>query len=469
MCGVIGVMNQNRNAAPDVYIGLWAMQHRGKESARIVTSHGGSLFEEGGMGEVPQAFWSRDLSRMPGSIGIGHVRYSTAGESSAENIQPLKGVFRGFDFYVAHNGNLVNTDELRKITGSKDGCSDTRIIADLISISKRETFEEAILSVAEKLQGAFNLILLFGDKIYAIKDSFGFHPLQLGRRNEDFMIASESCVFNHLNAKLFRDIKPGNMLIIDKAGVKSHQWTNKTCFKIDIFEFIYFTRPDSVIHGIEAGRARYFMGRYLADRHPLDADIVVPVSDSGNEAALGYYERMLEKGHKIGFRPWALFRPHTVSRTFIEPVQEKRRQYLYLKFNPRPDQVKDKRIIVIDDSIVRGTTQKVVLKILKDAGARELNVLISSPPYLSPDFYGIDTYRQKEELIARRLGGKIYSIAEEIGSGIGGINYLGYLKLRSVIDAILDAAGPKSELCELNFYSGPFTGEYPAGSGNLEI
>ncbi len=494
MCGIIGVRNEDREAAPDLYFGLLSMQHRGKESAGIVAGspRGGFRFE-GGLGELPQAFWGNgsggaraqgvadprgdetsesvhsllplSLGALAGRIGIGHVRYGTAGGGTLDDVQPVRGVFRGKDFYVAHNGNLVNARELREAVGSPAECSDTRVIADLIAASSAQAFEDALLAVLSRLAGAFSLVLLFDGKIYAVKDPYGFHPLQVGLRGGDHIVASESCAFDLLEADLVRDLEPGEMLVLDERGCTSSIWAKRRCLKIDLFEYIYFLRPDSIVHGAEAGQARYFMGRALAEEHPVRADMVVPVSDSGNHAALGYYEGMRARGHDIEFRPWALFRPHTVSRTFIEPFQEKRQQYLRLKFNPRPSEIRGKRLAVVDDSIVRANTLKVVSRLLRSAGASEIHVVISSPMYLHPDIYGIDTYRTRKELIASRFQGSVSDIARELG----GLAYLGHLSLEATQEAVLRAVRVPSGLGAHSFYTGPFTGEYPAGTGDLEV
>lgn len=477
MCGIVGVANRQAPAAPDLYLGLLSMQHRGKESAGLAVSTAeGGVRIEGGEGELPQAFLRaggrrrqtgsilpRAVDDLPGGFGVGHVRYGTTGAGCLHNMQPIEGRFRGRPFCLVHNGNLVNTDTLRAQAGSPDGCSDSRVIADLVAASPMARFEEAVLSVLEGLQGAFNLIFLHGERLIAVRDPFGFHPLQVGRRGDDWMIASESCAFDMLGATLERDVRPGELVVVDGTGCGSLEWTSRADLRIDLFEYVYFLRPDSRVQGVEAGQARYAMGRALAREHPVDADIVVPVSDSGNHAALGYYEGRQGRNGNLSFRPWALFRPHTVSRTFIEPVQARREQYLRAKFNPRPSELEGRRVVVVDDSIVRANTLHRVVRLLREAGAREVAVVISSPMYAYPDFYGIDTYRIRGELIARRLSGSVPAIARELGD----VDYLGYLSLDATIRAVLSTGGPGSDLSEGSFYTGPFTGEYPAGTGDL--
>lgn len=471
MCGIVGIINQAQPASPDIYLGLMAMQHRGKEGAGIATYNANELYIERGSGELPQAFWPYqshshpllDLT-LPGTIGIGHVRYSTAGTEDKCNLQPIENNFQGHKFAVAHNGNLVNTRLLAEKTKSQPGSSDTKIIADLISKSKASSFEEAIIETAQQLEGSFNLIFLFNNKIIAIKDRFGFHPLQIGQCGSNYILASESCVFDLLNAKLDRDVLPGEMIIADKNGILIYQWNSYNCLKFDIFEYIYFLRPDSIVHGVEAGQSRYWMGYAAAESCDFEADIVVPVSDSGNEAALGFFESAQKRHPPLKIRPYALFRPHIVSRTFIEPVNERRVKALDLKFNSRPIQIAGKRVIAVDDSQVRGHTAKKVSRLLREAGARKVYFISASPMYCYPDFYGIDTYRAKNELIARRLNNNLELIRRENQA-----DGLFYNQLSSVISAIMKAAGKTEILSPSTFYTGPFTGEYPAGTGDFTI
>lgn len=475
MCGIAGIYNDKRPVAPDIYVALMALQHRGKESAGIVVSEGERLFAHIGMGEVPQVFLPGSLSSLQGAVGLGHTRYSTTGESDLLNAQPVRGFFHGREFFVAHNGNLINTSELLReanLSGASLGreCSDTRVIAALLSVSKRSTFEEAILEILPKLRGAFNLIFLFGGVLYALRDPFGFHPLQLGEREDGFLVASESCTFDHLGAALVRDIQPGEIVVIDENGPRPFLFTDQTRLKIDIFEYIYFLRPDSVVHGTEAGEARYWMGRFLADEHPVDVDVIIPIPDSGNEAALGYYERMIEKGSRARFLPWALFRPHTVSRTFIEPIAALRKEYLRLKFNPRPSQLRGMRVATVDDSLVRGTTEEFGDELFWSIGVRELHSLKASPVYAHEDIYGIDTYRIARELIGKECEGNVERIAQELRRRTGLVfpTSLGYLSLEATIRAVLRARQRGSDLDEDTFYMAQFTGDYPAGKGDFE-
>ncbi|OGE89282.1 MAG: hypothetical protein A2722_01420 [Candidatus Doudnabacteria bacterium RIFCSPHIGHO2_01_FULL_50_11] len=467
MCGIVGMSSSTHPVAFDMYVGLWALQHRGKESAGMALSQEGEISRIGGMGEVPRAFRGLPLQDYTQRVAIGQVRYSTAGVSGSCNLQPVQGEFRGHDFFLVHNGNIVNVLELKEQLGGKgeDGenqVSDTVVISRLLSASPAEDFPTALADTARLLHGSFNLIALYRDTLYALVDSHGFHPLQIGRRGDDIFVSSESCVFDQLGGELVRDLRPGEIVVSEQGDWTTGQWCSVTDLKFDVFEWIYFLRPDTVVHDTEAGMARRHMGRMLANEHPADADIVVPIPDSANEAALGYYEQLMRSGSSAEFEPWALFRPHTVSRTFIEPVQAIRKQYIKLKFNPRRQLFKGRRVVLIDDSIVRGNTLEGIVGEVRAAGAKEVHVRITSPMYLFPDFYGIDTYREARGLIARNCGGCVQKIADTLR-----LDSLGYLSLHSTIHSVLKASGPASDFSKTSFYTGPFTGEYPAGQGDF--
>ena len=492
MCGIVGFISTEKQASIYTYVGLLQLQHRGKEGAMIATMVSDQTSrEEGGRGELDMAFiipHSQDLKAklisdlqaepagegfhgefpppsvqsMAGPIALGHTRYGTAGVIGENNLQPIKGQFHNRIFFLAHNGNLVNSGELGASIKMAQDCSDSRIIAAMIAGSPAPSFEKAVLEILPKLKGAFSLVLMHDNQLYAIRDRFGYHPLQIGRCGNDWVVASESCVFTALNAKLWRDVKPGEMVIITKDGPADPpiQWAEGN-LKIDIFEYIYFLRPDSVVHGVEAGAARRLMGKYLAQEHPLGVDLIVPVPDSGNEGAWGYW---MELENKLPFDPWALFRPHTVSRTFIEPIAEERSRFIRLKFNPR-QHIRGKHVLLVDDSIVRGSTSVTLVDLLKQAGAAEISMVVTSPPYRHPDFYGIDTYRVKDEIIARQIDGDDKVVAQKIANQLG-LKYLGYLSLEKTIQAILEV-NPNSGLTRNNFYTGVFTGEYPSGAGDF--
>ncbi len=464
MCGLVGMVSRDADVAPFLYIGLGQLQHRGKEGAGMVTAHLGYIGPPiRGMGEVMQVCRASDLERISGTMGIGHVWYGTAGAGGSSNVQPIEGTFRGHTFYLAHNGNLVNTKELRAATNCRDvRVSDTRLVVQMISQSTAQTFEDALVEVVQKLRGSFNFLILFDSTIYAVTDRFGFHPLQFGTRGEDFVIASESCVFDHIGACFVRDIKPGEIVSIRHEGVSSFFWTKDVRLRFDIFEFVYFARPDSVLYGVEVGSARRAIGMNLADEHPIfDADVVVPIADSGAEAGLGYARGMRAQKLPIEFDPYALLRSHAVSRTFIEPVQERRSKEVHLKFNPRRTLLKGKRIVLVDDSLVRGTTLPEIARRVKECGAQSVSAVIASPMYGYPDVYGVDTYRVSGELLAKRL-----SMDKERIRAHCGLAHLEYVSIRGMMCGVLSARNEESPLWFDTFYLGPFIGEYPDGKGD---
>ncbi len=495
MCGIVGCITQEAQASYLLYPELMALQHRGKEGAGLATLISPKTYcYERGRGEMPLAFLipsdkdlrakligdlqkddkerngsfagefpPRTIGAMSGHLGIGHTRYGTTGAITNINLQPIKGHFGEYIFFLAHNGNLVNTLSLRQQCNCPADCSDTNVIALLLANAKQKNFTSALRETVEQLDGAFSLVLIFDNQLYAIRDRFGFHPLQLGQRDGNWFVASESCAFDAVGAKLVRDINPGEIVVINENGPRDSAIWSEAKLKIDIFEYIYFLRPDSVVHGVEAGTTRRHMGYHLAYEHPLDVDVILPIPDSGNEAAWGYWQGLAEQGQKVIFDPWALFRPHTVSRTFIEPIAEWRERMINMKLNPRHQHLKGKRVVIVDDSIVRAKTLSVVTNILRQAGVKEINMVVSSPPYRYPDFYGIDTYRLKGELIASKYSGSDKEVAAQIADKYN-IKYLGYLSLDKTIQAVVDSG---EQLKSDNFYLGPFTGEYPAGKGDF--
>lgn len=478
MCGIVGMTYLNRASLSDMIYALAGEQHRGQESAGIaVTSQlGKKIYVERGMGEVWQAFSEKNLDRLShGTAAIGQVRYSTLGESSLENAQPITRHFKGrYPFALVHNGSIVNMHELTASAGQcSSGRSDTHIIADLVAASRAATFEEAILEVAKKLRGGFNLIFLFQQKLYAITDGFGFHPLQIGMAGEDVTIASESCVFDAIGATHVRDIEPGEFVITDlQRPYHIYTWRRATP-KFDIFEYIYFMLPSSTIHGCAVTLARHWMGRMLGSFYnPPPNALVVPVADSGNQAAVGFYERLLERGCSVRIRPNGLFRYHSsnVRRTFIDPSPESRLKKLRRKFTALPAELKGQTIILVDDSIVRGTTSLYLGIILREAGVKEIHGAIASPMIINPDLYGI-AISPRDHLVARVHKKNVEAIAREL-------NYdsLSYLPLDLTKAAVLKAAvetkkilGLESTLTEDSFYAGPFDGIYPAGTGDFQF
>jgi len=398
-CGVFGVFGNSR-AAKLAYFGLYALQHRGQESAGIVTNNKGQIHMHKGMGEVSDVFAQEDtLTGLTGNSAVGHTRYSTAGASSLINIQPFLITNRERCLAVAHNGNLTNSLELRsKLDGEGSifqTTSDTETILHLATRSKKKTHIARICDALTKIKGAFSLVFLAGDSIIAARDSYGFRPLALGKYGRSWIVASETCAFDIIGAKYVRDIKPGEVLEISAKGLTSHFPLKKTKHAFCIFEYIYFSRPDSVVFGENVDKIRRRLGRQLAREHPVEADIVIGIPDSANTATLGYSE---ESGIRFEI---GLIRNHYVGRTFIDPQQSIRDLDVKVKFNPVKGVLKGRRVVLVDDSIVRGTTSKKLIKLIREAGAKEIHFRVSSPPIISPCFFGIDM-PTRQELVASK-------------------------------------------------------------------
>jgi len=446
-CGVFGIFNQENifiDVAKLTYFGLYALQHRGQESAGIAVSDGQKLLIYKDLGLVSEVFNEEKLKTLQGNCAIGHVRYSTTGANIWENSQPILKNYKGGTFSLAHNGNLVNQEELKAKLKEKSvqiySSTDSEIISNLIKTNPEESIEKNIKMVAAQLKGAFSLVIMTENKLIGLKDPFGFHPLALGKLGDSYLFASETCAFNLIGAEFVREVEPGEMVVIDKEGVKSTRILPDNRKALCIFEFVYFARPDSTIYGTNVALSRQKMGRRLAREYPVQADIVVPVPDSGISAAIGYtaqsgipYEEGLIKNRYIG-------------RTFIQPEQLIRDFGVKIKLSPIKEIIKGKRVILIDDSIVRGTTSQKIVKLVRDAGAREIHVRISSPPIFFPCFYGIDT-PNREYLRAAN-----HSL-EETRKWLGA-DSLGYLSIEglcSVFDKI-----PAD-----NFCLACFDGKYP--------
>jgi amidophosphoribosyltransferase len=400
MCGVFGIYG-HPEAANLTYLGLHALQHRGQESAGVATSDGHQISLHRGMGQVIDVFPAGQIERLTGHNAIGHVRYSTAGGSFLKNAQPLAIDYRYGHLALAHNGNLTNAHQLREElerSGSIfQSASDTEVIVHLMASSAQKTTEDRLADALTRVEGAYALLCLTETKVIAIRDPFGFRPLCLGRMrsgNRAYVVASESTSFSLIEAEFIRDILPGEMIILNENGLTStfpfvREQRSRRC----IFEYIYFARPDSTIDGVNVYEARKAFGRALADEDNIEADVVVPVPDSGVPATIGYAERA-----KIPFEI-GLVRSHYIGRTFIEPQQSIRHFGVRLKLSPVPEVLRGKRVIVVDDSIVRGTTSRKIVKMIRDAGAKEVHLRISSPPTRWPCYYGIDT-PTRSELIA---------------------------------------------------------------------
>ena len=397
MCGIFGVMG-HPEAANLAYLGLYALQHRGQESAGIACSDGEVITFHKEMGLVADIFSEDILGRLPGHTAIGHVRYSTTGSSELKNAQPFVVDFESGSIAVAHNGNLVNAHVLKQeleVGGSIfQSTMDTEVIVHLIARSKRGRIEERIVDALSQVRGAYSLLFITRDKLIAVRDPQGIRPMVLGKIKGGHVVCSESCALDLIEGELVRDVEPGEMIVIDQRGLQSSHPFFPAPPHFCVFEHIYFARPDSIFGGVTVYDVRKRLGAELARAHPVDADIVIPVPDSGVPAAIGYSE---ESG--IPFQ-MGLIRNHYVGRTFIEPQQSIRHFGVKIKLNAVKGVVEGKRVVVVDDSIVRGTTGRKIIKMIRAAGAREIHVRISSPPTSFPCYYGIDTPHRRDLIAA---------------------------------------------------------------------
>jgi amidophosphoribosyltransferase len=422
-CAVFGIFG-HREAANLTYLGLYALQHRGQEGAGIVSSDGERFHQHKGLGLVADIFSKKSVRNLNGTSAIGHNRYSTAGSGDLHNVQPLVVNFAFGNLGLAHNGNLINAGvlrgELEAYGAIFQSDSDSEVVIHLIAHSKGDTMVNRVIDALSLIRGAFSVVILTDDHLIAARDPYGFRPLCLGRYKGSWVVASETCAFDLIGAEFVREVEPGEMVAINRDGQTSyHPFSPQTPAQC-IFEYVYFARPDSKIFGSNAVYpVRKAFGRQLAKECPAQADIVIPVPDSGVPAALGYAEG-LGLAFEIG-----LTRNHYVGRTFIEPEQAIRHFGVKLKLNPVPEVLEGKRVVVVDDSIVRGTTSRKIVKMLRQAGAREIHMRISSPPVVAPCFYGIDTPTQKE-LIGSKL------TVEDIRKYITA-DSLGYLSLEGML------------------------------------
>ncbi len=441
-CGVVGIYG-HKNAAQLAYLALYALQHRGEESTGIVSFDGKKVHQHKGMGKVGDVFNEANLKKLKGPMAIGHVRYSTTGSSTVKNVQPLLvNHKRGF-IAVAHNGNLTNSVELRnelEDSGSiLQTTMDSELIVHFLVRDHKNDYVGKIVPLSAKLEGAFSFVLMINDKIYAMRDAQGFRPLCIGKLGDAYVVASETCALDILQATYVRDVEPGETVVIDQNGLTSLKQPEAKKHAFCIFEYIYFSRPDSNIFTKSVYLSRKNLGKALAREYPVEADMVLPVPDSGTYAALGYAEES-----KLPFE-MALVRNHYIGRTFIQPSQLIRDFKVKIKLNPITDVLKGKRVVIVEDSIVRGTTSKGRVRTLRSAGVKEIHMRVSCPPLISPCFYGID-FPTKKELIAAR-----YSV-EEIKNYIG-VDSLEYLSLDGMLNSMLL---PKEEFC-----TACFTGNYP--------
>ena len=399
-CGVFGIYDRTLDIARYVYWGLFALQHRGQESAGLAVTDGTQIELTKNMGLLTEAI--RSLPRLPGHMGLGHVRYSTTGSNNPRNIQPLVVQFKDEHIAVAHNGNLTNALEIRRDLEEQGSIfqtsMDSEVIVNLIARSHAATMEERIVEACNRIQGAFSLVINTNDYLIGLRDPHGYRPLCLGKTNAGYVLASETCALDAIKAEFIRDIEAGEMVIIDDSGVRSRMYAPAEAIdkKVCVFEYIYFARSDSTIDGQSVYESRLAMGRELARETQYDADLVMAIPDSGTTAALGYAR---ESG--IPFAE-GLIKNRYSGRTFIKPNQEERELAVRMKLNPVEEVVKDKRIVLIDDSIVRGTTSGLIVKMLKEAGAKEVYMCVSSPAILYPCHYGIDTSVRKELIAATK-------------------------------------------------------------------
>jgi amidophosphoribosyltransferase len=442
-CGLFGVFG-SPEASYLIYLGLYALQHRGEESCGIVTSDGEELYIHKDMGLVSDVFNSENLKTLKGDRGIGHVRYSTTGSSLVKNAQPLFVDYLGTSLAIAHNGNLTNSAELKKeleAAGSifQSTC-DSEVFVHLMARSKSKDVVDRLKHALKKVQGAYSLVLLTEEHLIGVRDPNGFRPLCIGKKGDSFCLASETCAFDLIEAKFVREVEPGEMVVITKNGLKSMRFaprSRKSAFCI--FEDIYFSRPDSIIFGETVHLVRQKLGETLAKEHPVKADYVIPIPDSGTSSALGY-------SHASGIPlELGVIRNHYVGRTFIQPLQHIRDLGVKVKFNILREVVRGKRVVIVDDSIVRGTTSRIRVNNFRAAGAKEVHMRISCPPHRFPCFYGID-FPSREELVANRFSMK------EIKDYLG-VDSLGYLSLEGMMNSVKFAKDKYCAAC--------FTGHYP--------
>ncbi len=449
-CGVVAI-HSHPEAPTLAYLGLHALQHRGQESAGIAASDGEQIRMHKAMGLVGEIFTADVLGRLPGTQAIGHTRYSTSGDSALLNAQPIMVECNKGQIAVAHNGNLVNAPEIRARL-ERDGSifqtnSDTEVILHLIAHSREQSLADAIADALRRIEGAFSLVLMTRDRVFAVRDPRGFRPLSMGRiaapsstQKDTIVFASETTAFDLIGAEYEREVKPGELVVAGPEGMQSRFYAPAMPQSSCIFEHVYFARPDSMVFGRSVNQSREAMGRQLAREAPVDADIVVPVPDSGVPAAIGYAQ---ESGLPFTI---GLIRSHYVGRTFIEPEQRVRDFGVKLKLNPVRSVIEGKRIVLIDDSIVRGTTSRKIVRMLRNAGAREVHMRISCPPTISPCYYGVDT-PTKAQLIAANKN------VEQIRQFLGA-DSLAYLSL----EGLKQAAGEGEQT---TYCTACYTGEYP--------
>jgi amidophosphoribosyltransferase len=455
MCGVFGIHGHDE-AANIAYLGMHALQHRGQESAGLVAVADGKLRRHVAMGLVSDAFNREALDKLPGALAIGHIRYSTAGSSELRNAQPFVFEYAGGSLSIAHNGNLVNAAELRAELEAQGSIfqtsSDTEVIVHLMAKAREPDVVGKLVAALRRVRGAYSLVLLTHDeKMIGVRDPNGFRPLVIGRLKDSVVLSSETCAFDLIEAEFMREVEPGEIVVVGKGGVTSHRLPDAPPRAFCVFEHVYFARPDSLLNGKSVYRAREKMGKRLAQEAPVPADVVVPVPDSGVPAAIGYAKEVglpFEMG---------LLRSHYVGRTFIEPQDSIRHFGVRLKLSPVRAVVDGKRVVVVDDSLVRGTTSRKIVKMLRGAGAREVHLRIAAPPTTHPCFYGINTPNRSELVAASHT---IDEIARYVTC-----DSLAYLSHEGMMTAVRgDAATPGPGYC-----SACFTGNYPVALGSSDL
>ncbi|MBK8169759.1 MAG: amidophosphoribosyltransferase [Sandaracinaceae bacterium] len=455
-CGVCGGFGAEE-AANLTYLGLHSLQHRGQEAAGIASSDSRQLFVHRANGLVQDVFTNEVIAGLQGDRAIGHVRYSTAGGGHIKNAQPIAIDYQFGSIAVGHNGNITNADHLRaelEAAGSIfQTTSDTEVVVHLIARSKEKTTVGRIADALRRVEGAFSMVFLTPDELVAVRDPWGFRPLCLGTFKDGFVVSSEPPAFDLITASYLRDVEPGEMVIVDRTGMRTERPFEKKPSNMCIFEYVYFARPDSTLGGVSVYEARKEMGRLVAKEHPVDADLVIPVPDSGVAAALGY-----SNATGIPFE-LGLIRSHYVGRTFIEPSQSIRHFGVRLKLSPVRDLLAGKRVIVVDDSIVRGTTSRKIVKMLRDCGAKEVHLRISSPPTRWPCFYGIDT-PSRRELIASSHS------TEEIARYVTA-DTVGYLSIEGLHQAV--RGGGYCDACFTGNYPVPLSTDVPAHKKSLPL
>jgi amidophosphoribosyltransferase len=446
MCGIFGIFNHSE-ASNIAYLGLHSLQHRGQESAGMVSTDGYSVYSHREMGLVSDIFDEPTLEKLKGNAAIGHVRYSTAGSSDIKNAQPFLVEYAKGPLAIAHNGNLTNAkiirDELQNYGSIFQSNMDTEVIVHLIALSHENSTLERLISALRRVEGSYSLLLLTDKEMIAVRDPYGFRPLVLGKLKDSFVVASETCAFDLVEASYLREIEPGEILHITKDGARSFKPLKKAAPRFCIFEYIYFARPDSDVFGRTVYGVRKAFGRELAKENPIDADLVIPIPDSGISAAIGYAQAT-----GIPFE-MGLIRNHYVGRTFIEPKESIRHFGVKLKLNADHETVRGKKIVVVDDSIVRATTGRKIIKMLRQQGAKEIHFRVTSPPTQFPCFYGIDT-PSRSELIASSHE------VEEINTYMTS-DTLEYLS----IDGMKRAIGNGADSFSYNFCDACFSGHYP--------